>query len=116
MAFVRTNFSYEDDYIKLTRGDTLAFGFIVDGVENLDSAFFTCKKNYDDEDTILFKKSLGHGIEKTSEGYTVRVAPEETENAELGKYFFDIQLGVNDDIYTVRKGILELTFEVTKNE
>ncbi len=112
MAHIRSNFSYEDEYIRLTRGDTLSFGFIIEGVTDIDSAYFTCKKDYTDEE-ILFKKSLGHGISKTDEGYVVRVAPEDTEGAEIGKYFYDLQIGIGDDVYTVLKGVFEIEYEVT---
>ena len=62
----------------------------------------------------LFKKSLGNGITKTDDGYVVRVAPADTKNAEIGKYFYDLQIGVNNDIFTVLKGVLELTYDVSE--
>ena len=56
--------------ICMVRGDTLAFGIEIDGLEqDLDTVFFTCKANYDDTDAnAVFKKSLGTGIEKVSDG------------------------------------------------
>lgn len=113
MASYRSNFKFEDDYIKLTRGDTLSFGVEIDGVDELDTAFFTCKKDVN-ESTVLFQKSLNNGIVKQGNAYAVRVAPADTKDAEIGKYFFDLQIGVNDDVFTILKGILEITYEVTE--
>ena len=113
MANYRSNFKFENEYIRLTRGDTLSFGFEIEGVDNLETAFFTCKKDINDN-VNLFKKSLGNGITKTDDGYVVRVAPADTKNAEIGKYFYDLQIGVNNDIFTVLKGVLELTYDVSE--
>lgn len=113
MADIRSNFKFENEYIRLTRGDTLSFGFEIEGVSDIDTAYFTCKK--DINDTVnLFKKSLGDGITKTDEGYILRVAPADTKDAEIGKYFYDLQIGVNNDIFTVLKGVLELTYDVSE--
>ena len=113
MENYRSNFKFENEYIRLTRGDTLSFGFEIEGVDNLETAFFTCKKDINDN-VNLFKKSLGNGITKTDDGYVVRVAPADTKNAEIGKYFYDLQIGVNNDIFTVLKGVLELTYDVSE--
>lgn len=112
---MRTNFKFEDKYITLTRGDTLSFCVEIEKLDqDLDSAFFTCKKNYTDESNV-FCKSLGDGIEKVDIGtYRVRVAPEDTKNLEVGKYFYDFQVGVNGDIFTILKGVLELEHDVTR--
>ena len=32
---------------------------------------------------------------------------------EVGKYFYDLEIGVNDDRFTVMRGILELVQDVT---
>lgn len=113
MADIRSNFKFENEYIRLTRGDTLSFGFEIEGVSDIDTAYFTCKKDINDN-VNLFKKSLGAGITKTDEGYIVRVAPADTKDAEIGKYFYDLQIGVNNDIFTVLKGVLELTYDVSE--
>ena len=115
---MRTNFRIEneDEYMAITRGDTVAFGMEIDGLEEaLDSAFFTCKKNPTDIENV-FQKSIGNGIELVDDEYitySVRIAPEDTADLEAGKYFYDLQIGVNDDIYTVLKGVLEIEQDVT---
>lgn len=116
---VRTNFTMEDKYIRITRGDTLSFGVQVydeDGApfgQDLERAYFTCKSNRSDE-RFLFQKSLSDGISKVGQGaYTVRVAPSDTARAKPGKYFYDLEIGCNGDVFTVMRGVLELMQDVT---
>lgn len=107
--------------IKMVRGDTLAFGVLIEGnTQELDTAFFSCKQNKDD-DKYLFRKSLDDGISlvKTGEDsitYRVRVAPEDTEDLEPGNYYYDLEIGLNDDIFTLLNGVLTLEHEVTRRE
>lgn len=116
---MRTNFTMEDKYIRMARGDTLSFGIQVCDEEgapfgqDLDWAYFTCKSNRSD-DRFLFKKSLAVGISKKGQGYyVVRVAPRDTASAKPGKYFYDLEIGCNGDVFTVMRGVLELMQDVT---
>ena len=69
--------------LESTRGDTIAFGIEIAEIgQPLDSIYFTCKSNWDDE-TFIFQKSLENGIELDSvKGdtyyYKVRIAPDDT--------------------------------------
>lgn len=101
--------------IKITKGDSFSFIFEIEDLsKDLDSAFFTCKKNADDE-SKLFQKSLTNGISKLEDGkYLVRVAPNDTALIERGQYPYDLQIGVDDEIYTISKGNLMLDFDVTR--
>ena len=121
MDIKRTNFKFlnEDKYITMTRGDTFSFGIeLLDEngeafTTDLASAFFTCKHNHTDVANV-FRKSLGDGISKIANGqYAVRVAPADTEDIEAGKYFYDLQIGVNSDVFTILKGVLEIEQDVT---
>lgn len=105
---------WEDRYVLMTRGDTLSFGIEIEGLDqDLETAFLTCKKNHNE--APLFKKTLGDGITKQETGkYVVRVAPEDTENLEPGKYFYDLEIGANGDIFTILKGVLEIERDVTR--
>lgn len=116
---VRTNFTMEDDYIRMIRGDTLSFGLqLYDETgtpfgQDLERACFTCKSNRSDK-RYLFKKTLADGISKVGEGqYAVRVAPRDTSSAKAGRYFYDLEIVVNGDTFTLMKGILELEQDVT---
>lgn len=116
---MRTNFTMEDKYIRMTRGDTLSFSVRVCDEEgapfgqDLERACFTCKSNRSDS-RFLFKKSLSDGVSKVGRGaYTVRVAPGDTAGAKPGKYFYDFEIGCNGDVFTVMRGVLEIMQDVT---
>lgn len=98
----------------MVKGDTFAFGLEFEGLDqDLDSAYFSCKKNISDE-TYTFQKTLEDGIEKVETNkYRVRVAPEDTADVEAGKYYYDLQIGANDDVYTIIKGVLTIESEIT---
>lgn len=102
--------------LSMVRGDTLAFSFEIEGIDSLDTAYFSCKANADD-DTYVFQKSLSDGISVVTAGkYRVRVAPEDTSNIEIGSYYYDLEIGVNSDIYTILKGVLKVEQDVTRGE
>lgn len=111
---MRSNFKMEDKYIKMVRGDTLSFGLEIEGLDkDLETAHFTCKLHPADRYNI-FQKSLDDGITKIDDGqYIVRVAPADTKDIEAGKYFYDLQIGANGDVFTILKGILEIEQDVT---
>ena len=104
---------WDDKYITVVRGDTLAFGMEIEGLDqDLETAFFSCKRNHDEPP--VFQKSLGDGISKVGEGeYVVRVAPRDTETLEPGKYYYDLEIGANGDVFTILKGIFEIERDVT---
>lgn len=103
-----------DKNLTMVRGDTLAFGMeLVDLNQDLDTCYFSCKKDATDENYI-FQKYLGSGIEKvTTNKYRIRVAPADTEEIDVGNYYYDLQIGVNGDVYTIIRGILKIEWEVT---
>ena len=116
---VRTNFAMEDKYIRMVRGDTLSFGLqIYDETgtpfdKDLERAYFTCKSNRSDK-RYIFKKSLSDGVTKVGRGsYVVRVAPSDTASAKPGKYFYDLEIGCNGDVFTVMRGVIEIMQDVT---
>ena len=116
---VRTNFTMEDDYIRMTRGDTLSFGLqLYDETgtpfgQDLERAYFTCKSNRSDK-RFLFRKSLSDGVSKVGRGsYVVRVAPSDTADAKPGKYFYDFEIGCNGDVFTIMRGVIEIMQDVT---
>lgn len=104
-----------DQNITMVRGDTLSFGMVLEQLDqDLDTAFFTVKESYSNDDYVV-QKSLNNGITKLETGkYCVRVAPEDTAKLEVKKYFYDLQVGVNGDVFTIIKGVLELEYEATE--
>ena len=99
--------------ITMTRGDTFAFGLeIVDLDQDLDSCFFTCRHSFDGE--IIFQKSLTDGISMVETGlYRVRVAPDDTKRLDAGQYYYDLEISVNSDVFTLLEGVLTLDHDVT---
>lgn len=106
---------YPNYQIDMVRGDSLSFGLEFEGLgQDLDSADFTVKKDESDV-IILIHKELTDGITKSDENkYVVRLAPEDTANLDPGYYHFDMQIGVNGDIFTIMLGILVLVQGVTE--
>lgn len=99
--------------IKMVKGDTQSFGFELEGVENLDAAYFSCKRNSQDEN-YLFQKSLNNGITKRTENqYVVRITPDNTALLEPGQYWYDLEISKNGDIFTIFRGVLDLLPEIT---
>lgn len=111
---MKTNF-------ELIRGDTLSFAFLVEfdeAPQKLEKADFTCKTNYDDDD-VLIHKELEKGINFSKQDgtklyYIVRVAPEDTKNLETGMYYYDLQIELNGDVFTILNGALKIESDVTR--
>ena len=104
--------------MKIIRGDTLSFGFEYsfddETSQDLETCYFSCKKNADDDDYV-FQKSLSNGISKVADGqYRVRIAPVDTEDVEIGNYLYDLEIGLNGDKFTLLKGILKIDADVTR--
>lgn len=101
--------------INMIKGDTLSFTFEIENfTEELDTCYFSCKKDVTDNNYI-FQKSLNNGITKIDTGkYKVRVAPEDTKNVLIGNYQYDLQIGINNDIYTIMNGLLTIEQEITE--
>lgn len=105
--------NYTTYNIKMVKGDTESFGFELEGVENLDAAYFSCKRNSQDEN-YLFQRSLNSGITKGSGNqYVVRIAPSDTALLEPGQYWYDLEISKNGDIFTIFRGVLDLLPEIT---
>ena len=106
--------------LEMTKGDTFTFGVsIIDLGQEVEEAYFTVKNNYDDE-TPIFQKELNNGITLDSVDnddykYRVRIAPNDTKDLEPKKYYYDFQIRLNDDVFTILKGILDLQFNITIN-
>ena len=107
-----------NENIMMVRGDTLQFSVEINDLEkNLTSAFFSCKKSKDD-DEYVFQVSLNDGIElsdssETMRLYTVTVPASATEDVDEGIYYFDLQISVDDYVFTPAIGTLQIVQDVT---
>ena len=97
----------------MIRGDTFAFNIEIENLEvDLSSLTFTCRTYKDRE--ILFQKTLGEGCAKIDDGkYQIRVAPEDTEDAQDGTYCIDLQAEWGTDRYTLLSGTLKILQDET---
>ena len=100
---------------EIIRGDTLIFEFTIENLEeDLNSCYFSCKKDITDK-YYTFQKSLDNGITKVDTGkYKVRVAPADTKTQEVGRYIYDLQIGIGEDIYTIMTGSFTINKEITE--
>ena len=104
--------------LEMTKGDTFSFGIkIVDLGQVLETAYLSVKNNYDDE-TPIFQKTIGNGIvldhiDGEDYYYSVRIAPNDTKNLEPKKYYYDLEINVNNDTFTILKGILDISFDIS---
>ena len=111
----------EKTNLEMIKGDTLSFAVEIefdDKPQELEKAFFTCKKNLDDGD-VVFQKTLGNGItfskqERNKIYYVVRISPEDTKDIEAGHYFYDMQIELNGDAFTILNGALKIERDVTR--
>lgn len=112
------NAIYQD--IDMVRGDTLAFNFIVKGLNGAEPTIaFTCRDHYDGE--LLFNCVSGYGIEQVdydeeqdAATFAVWVDPNKTKYLDLARYYYDLELSVNSDVITLMRGRLTLLYDVTK--
>lgn len=111
---MRTNFTMQNQNITIVRGDSLSFNIVMYGdIQELDSVYFTVKKDWGNAEPT-FIKSLSDGVSEVEEGiYAVRVAPEDTQDLNVGQYYYDLQVGSGADVFTVCRGIFEIVYDVT---
>jgi hypothetical protein len=115
---MRTNFNMTDENITMVKGDTLSFNVSIKDDEGnpvtVDTAYFLCTAAPASQ-TYIFYKSLGDGITQEDGVLTVRVSPSDTGNKYAGIYYYDLQIGIDGDIYTLLRGLLTLEQDITPN-
>lgn len=106
---------------EMIKGDTLAFGveiaFDDTPPTDLNSANFSVKRNPDDG--YIFSKFLNAGIQKYKQVdnklyYRVRVDPNDTAKLEAGFYYYDLEIRVNGDVFTILNGLLIVENDITR--
>lgn len=102
---------------KFVRGDSFYFAFVMNNSAGnpltVNEAYFSCKANIDDLEYV-FQKDLSDGIELVNDRYNVRIAPEDTENLVAGEYYYDLEVVINEDVYTLMRGELDLLSDITR--
>jgi len=111
---MRTNFQMTDENITLVTGDTLSFNIIVkDEYGNpvdVDDASFSVASSLT-ASSPLVHKTLDNGISQSGGVLTVRVAPEDWDGY-VGFAYYDCQIEVNNDRFTLLRGMIQLEADV----
>lgn len=114
---MRTNFQMTDQNITMVSGDTLSFNVIVrdnDGNPvTVDEASFKAKTSRN-ASTVAISKTLEDGISQEDGVLTVRVAPADTSSL-VGFFYYDMDITVGDDRFTLMRGMLQIEFDVKGN-
>ena len=114
--------NYYYNNIRHVKGDTFSCGMIIEELgQDLESVYFTCRDGQNDDSEILFTAELYDGItlvdydqETDTRKYAIRIAPSKTVNLQLGTYFYDLQIGINGDIFTIMRGNFIVEQDATK--
>lgn len=116
--------NYYSNNIRHIKGDTFSCAMEIDDLgQDLESAKFTCRDGLNDDSEVLFEVSLGSGIslveydaENDIRKYAIRIAPAQTRNIQTGTYYYDLQVGVNTDVFTIMRGTFILQQECSREE
>ena len=106
--------------LSMVRGDTLSFGFQVQGLEGQlpEKLFFTCKEKVEDEDAVFIVSDentidfVSYEAENDLVSYSVRIPPSKTSALDYGRYFYDLKFIMNGDVITLMIGRLSIEPEV----
>lgn len=113
---------YQND-IRNPRGDTYSSTLDVEGLgQDLDGVYFTCKTSRNDNAEILFQKKLYDGInlaeydaDTDTRKYSIRISPDDTKNLQSGTYYYDLRVLINQDVFTVMRGLFIIEQDATKD-
>lgn len=100
----------------MTRGDTLAYNLKLEGLNQqpLTAAYFSVKTDKNSPDYV-FQRTLGNGITLAADDLLiVRARPEDTAELEPNTYYYDLQITIGNDIYTIQEGKLIINKGVTE--
>ena len=110
--------------IEHVRGDTLSFNVNLSEIDTatitIESLYFSVKPKPKIGEEYIFQKSLSDGITQLSpaEGanytFNIRVAPEDTYQLPAKTYYYDLQIGLGNDIYTIMYGEFKVLSDVTE--
>lgn len=105
--------------IDMIRGDTLNIQFEVESDTVLDLSSddfeitFSLKRSATDN-AYVFQKDKTAVTSPADNVFILRVAPEDTVNLIPGYYYYDLQLNLSEDIFTIAIGKLHLEIDITR--
>lgn len=109
--------------IAMIQGDTCSFAFELQGLQGQrpDSIILSCKEKVEDEEALFEVSDIDTIDERSYDSstdtltYSVRIPPYLTHNIPLGRYFYDLQIALNSDVFTLMTGRLILEAQITLN-
>lgn len=104
---------------EMFRGDTHTFTIqLLDKNKTpieLNDAFLSCKASNKDN-IYVFQKTIGNGITQIKDGiYRFKINPSDTENIKCMDYIYDIEIKMNEDVFTIMYGKLKVREDVTRH-
>lgn len=112
--------NYYENNITCIKGDTFSHSLIVEDLgQEFESIYFTIRDSLNDDSNILVEKSLNNGITCISDEddvrkYIVRIDPHDTKDLQAGTYYYDEQVAVNGDVFTIMSGKFVIKQDVTR--
>lgn len=104
--------------IDMIRGDTLSIQFEIEADEPINYASedfnvtFSVKQSATDN-AYVFQKHKSAVTEIAENTFVLRIAPEDTEELIPGYYYYDLQLNIGSDVYTIALGYLQIIRDIT---
>lgn len=116
--------NYYKNNIRHVKGDTYSSALTIENLgQDLDSVYFTCRDNLNNDSEVLFESSLNDGVslvdyddENDVRKYAIRIEPSKTKNLQSGAYYYDLEIGVNSDIFTIMKGKFVIEQDSSREE
>lgn len=105
--------------IDMIRGDTLNIQFEIESNTVLDltsddfEITFSLKRSATDN-AYVFQKDKTAVTSPADNVFVLRVAPEDTVNLIPGYYYYDIQLNIGEDIFTIAIGKFHIAIDITR--
>lgn len=105
--------------IDMIRGDTLTVQFEIESNTILDLADDNYKITFSLKQSAtateyVFQKDKTAVTQISQNNFKIRIAPEDTVNLVPGFYFYDLQLEIYDDVFTIAIGKLYLKADITR--
>lgn len=105
--------------LDIIRGDTVNIQFEVESDTVLDltsddfEITFSLKRSATDN-VYVFQKDKTAVTSPADNVFILRVAPEDTVNLIPGYYYYDLQLNIGTDVYTIAIGKIHLEIDITR--
>lgn len=103
-------------FLKMVRGDTLSLGFEIEGLtEDLDEVYFSCRTEFGALNYVFQASLTGGEVTKEDTGkYLVRIPPAYTANLAPGDYVYDLEVQLDNDVFTPLIGRLQIDWGVSE--